>query len=66
MQDAVTTVHFPQAGSYRLWVRTRDWVAPWKTPDTPSDMRATGSPGIFQVLVDGVAVRATFGAEGAD
>jgi hypothetical protein len=66
VQDAVTTVQFPQAGSYRLWVRTRDWVAPWKTPDTPSDMRATGSPGIFQVLVDGVAVPATFGAEGAD
>ena len=66
VQDAVTTVQFAKAGSYGLWVRTRDWVAPWKTPDTPPDMRATGSAGIFQVLVDGVAVPVTFGAEGAD
>ena len=46
VKDAVTTVEFPQPGTYRLWVRTRDWVAPWKTPDTPPDMRATGTPGI--------------------
>jgi hypothetical protein len=32
VKDAVTTVEFPHTGSYRLWVRTRDWVAPWKTP----------------------------------
>ena len=63
--DATTTVEFPQAGKYRLWVRTRDWVAAWKTPDTPPDMMATGTPGIFQVLVDGKAASATFGTEGA-
>ena len=24
--DAVTKVTFPSAGTYRIWVRTRDWV----------------------------------------
>ena len=32
VQDAVTTAKFPVAGTYRVWVRTRDWVAPWKAP----------------------------------
>ena len=66
VKDATTTVEFPQAGTYRLWVRTRDWVAPWKTPDTHPDMKAEGTPGIFQVLVDGQAVPVTFGTEGAE
>jgi hypothetical protein len=66
VKDAMTTVEFPQTGTYRLWVRTRDWVAPWKTPDTPPDIKAKGTPGIFQVLVDGKAVPVTFGTEGAE
>ncbi len=56
VRDAVTTVTFPQAGEYRLWVRTRDWVATWEAP---------GAPGRFQLLVDGAALPTTFGAEGA-
>lgn len=54
--DATTKVTLPAAGTYRVWVRTRDWVAPWKAP---------GAPGRFQVLVDGKALETTFGAEGA-
>jgi len=54
--DAVTTVTFPAAGTYRVWVRTRDWVAPWKAP---------GAPGRFQVLVNGAPLNAVFGTEGA-
>ena len=57
VKDAKTTVAFPAEGTYRLWVRTRDWVAPWKAP---------GTPGRFQVLVSGRATRATFGTEGED
>ncbi len=64
--DATTTVAFPQPGKYRLWVRTRDWAAPWKTPETHPDMRAEGTPGIFKVIVNGKAVATTFGNEGAD
>ncbi|MEY4611552.1 MAG: hypothetical protein RL246_1871 [Bacteroidota bacterium] len=54
--DATTQVEFPSAGSYRIWVRTRDWVAPWNAP---------GSPGKFQVWIDGKPVRETFGTKSA-
>lgn len=30
VKDATTEVEFPSAGTYRVWVRTRDWVAPGK------------------------------------
>jgi hypothetical protein len=55
--DAVTHVTFPSAGTYRVWVRTRDWVAPWNAP---------GAPGKFQLLIDGKALAQTFGIEGAE
>lgn len=64
--DATTAVAFQQPGKYRLWVRTRDWVAPWKTAETHPDMRAEGTPGIFQVIVDGKVVPVTFGTEGLE
>ncbi len=56
VRDALTTAVFPSPGKYRVWVRTRDWVAPWKAP---------GTPGKFQVLLNGQPLRATFGTEGA-
>src|SRR5438045_2525445 len=52
VKDATTTVTVPQPASYRVWVRTKDWVARWKAP---------GHPGRFQVLVDGQALKPTFG-----
>lgn len=64
--DATTTATFPKSGKYRLWVRTRDWAAPWKTTETHPDMRAEGTPGIFQVTVNGMAAPATFGNEGSE
>jgi hypothetical protein len=56
VKDATTEVRFPSAGSYRVWVRTRDWVAPWKAP---------GAPGKFQLLVNGKAVKEVFGTKSA-
>jgi FAD dependent oxidoreductase len=56
VKDATTTVTFPSAGRYRVWVRTRDWVAPWKAP---------GAPGKFQLLVNGKAIPETFGTKSA-
>jgi len=56
VKDASTAVTLPAAGEYRVWVRTRDWVAGWKAP---------GAPGKFQLLVDGKAVKTTFGTEDA-
>jgi hypothetical protein len=49
--NAVTEVEFPERGTYRLWVRTKDWV--------PSH-----HPGRFQVIVDGREVPPTFGEQG--
>ena len=56
VRDAVTTATF-KPGEYRVWVRTRDWVAPWKAP---------GAPGRFQVLVEGKPLVTTFGTEGVN
>ena len=55
--DATTQVKFPAPGNYRVWVRTKDWVAQWNAP---------GAPGRFQVLVNGSRSTTTFGTEGAD
>ncbi len=54
--DAATAVSFPAVGTYRVWVRTRDWVAPWKAP---------GAPGRFQLIIDNEPLDAVFGTEGA-
>ncbi len=66
VKDAVTAVKFPRKGEYRVWVRTRDWVAPWKTPDTSAAMKAEGFPGKFQLLVEGKPLETIFGTQGAD
>ena len=57
VEDATTTVGFPAKGTYRVLVRTRDWVAPWNSP---------AAPGKFKLAVDGRALDTVFGTEGAD
>ncbi len=57
VQDATTNVTLPAAGTYRIWVRTKDWVARWNAP---------GTPGKFQLLVNGQPLAETFGAKGAE
>lgn len=54
--DASTVVQFPKPGDYRVFVRTRNWVAKW----TPQH-----APGVFHLLVDGKPLKTTFGNEGA-
>lgn len=56
VRDAVTKVEFPSAGTYRVWVRTKDWVAPWNAP---------GAPGKFQLLIDGNPLKEIFGTKSA-
>ncbi len=63
--DATTTVRFPAPGTDRVWVRTRDWVGEWKQPGTPPAQRAEGSPGAFQLLINGQPLATAFGTEGA-
>ncbi len=55
--DASTSVTFPETGEYRVHVRTKDWVARWNAP---------GTPGKFQLFVDGKPLAETFGTEGAE
>ena len=55
VQDAETTIDIPKKGNYRIWVRTRDWVAPWQVE---------GAPGKFQLLLNGDPLPAVFGTSG--
>lgn len=57
VKDAFTEVTIPEAGRYRVWVRTKDWVARWKAP---------GAPGRFQVIINGKPLAIIFGTVGAD
>ena len=50
--DAETVFNAPDEGTYRLWVRTRDWTRTWGR---------TESPGRFQVIINGKASEAVFG-----
>ena len=50
--DAVTSFEVGSDGVYNLWVRTRNWTAPWSSKPTP---------GIFKVLVDETEVDTVFG-----
>ncbi len=56
VKDATTTVKLPAAGTWRVFVRTKDWVSQWKAP---------GAPGKFQVLINGEPLKETFGTKGA-
>ncbi len=66
VKDAKTTVRFPETGSYYVWVRTRDWVGPWKKPGLSAAMRAEGTPGKFRVFIHGKPLSTLFGTKGAD
>jgi hypothetical protein len=55
VNNAQTTIKFPKAGRYNLFVRTRNWVAPWTKEY---------APGRFQLIIDGKIYPTTFGTEG--
>jgi hypothetical protein len=57
VDDATTEVTFPSTGTYHLHVRTKDWVARWEAP---------GTPGRFQVAINGKPVATPFGTKGAE
>lgn len=57
VKDATTKVDFPQAGTYYVWARTKDWVARWD---------AAGDPGKFQIAVGGETLKTEFGTQGKD
>ena len=55
VQDAETTCSIPERGQWTVWVRTRDWTAPWKR-GTPA--------GIFKVKINGITLPETLGTNG--
>ncbi len=57
VDDAVTTAEIPQAGDYRVWVRTIDWVARWD---------ASPAPGQFQLWIDENPLESSFGTQGTE
>lgn len=57
VENATTTVEFPATGTYKVFVRTKDWVARWN---------AKGQPGRFELLVNGKPLKETFGTQGAE
>jgi len=52
VKNAKTRFTAPVDGTYRVHVRTLNWIAKFN---------ADGAPGIFQVLVDGKPLNASFG-----
>ena len=54
--DAETACTIPEVGEWTVWVRTRDWTAPWKR----------GTPGgTFKILFNGTAMPETLGTTGS-
>lgn len=56
VDDATTQVTVPESGTYHVFVRTKDWVARWNAP---------GTPGRFQLAIDGKTLDTEFGTSGA-
>lgn len=57
VKDASGTVALTGSGTWRVWVRSKNWVGPWDAP---------GAPGRFQVSVGGQKLKPEFGATGKD
>lgn len=53
--DATTQIEIDAAGEYHIWVRTFDWVARWQ---------AAGTPGRFELIVDGKPLANELGTQG--
>jgi hypothetical protein len=57
VEDATTELTLNESGSYRMWVRTRDWTRHWGKEQ---------SAGQFQVVINGKASKSIFGTEQAE
>ncbi len=57
VKDATTEINVLKGGEYKVWVRTRDWTAPWKVQN---------SPGKFQLVINGEPMPMVYGTEGID
>jgi len=58
VQDASTSIQFSKVGTYRVFVRTRNWAARWS--------KSSDVPGKFQVIVNNVPIKTIFGTQSED
>ncbi len=58
--DATTDIQLPRLGSYKVFVRTRDWV---KYPSNFPPLTGGKRPGAFQVKIDGQILPEILGAD---
>jgi len=56
VENASTVFTIPATGKYRVWVRTKDWVAQWKV---------SGAPGKFQISINNQKSDTIFGTKKA-
>ena len=57
VRDATASLPNKTGGKVRVWVRTKNWIGPWD---------ASGTPGKFQVSINGVPLGKEFGVTGKD
>ncbi|MFZ4594930.1 MAG: FAD-dependent oxidoreductase, partial [Verrucomicrobiaceae bacterium] len=57
VKEATTEVSIANAGNYKVWVRTKNWVGPWDAP---------GAPGKFQIDINGKTLAKELGVTGKD
>lgn len=57
VRNAETEVHFPAKGTYKVFVRTRNWAARWTNKD---------APGKFQMTVNRKVLSTVFGTESSE
>jgi hypothetical protein len=54
VENAETKIEITDPGQYNVWVRTRNWTAPWTDAEPP---------GRFQVLFNSIPLKTIFGTE---
>lgn len=54
VDNASTEIEVSEKGEYNIWLRTRNWVAPWTDAD---------APGKFTLIVNGDEIQTVFGTE---
>lgn len=54
VENARTALTLPAAGTYNVYVRTRNWASPWIPQNISSEeLEKNWSPGKFQILING-------------
>ena len=61
VDDATTEVEFPEAGTYQVWVRTKNWIQKFA-----DKVDASHAPGRFQLAIGGKALDHEFGKTGVN